>query len=214
MNKRDLTLSGTISFLLRARVLALLVSAAGLQGCATQLVAVGDWGRKPDLHLDAESLSDVRVAVTCHRFNPRSKTVQIRNYRLCGTLEQQLSTLGADVVATDDEPHFTLQFVELGGTDEGVSAVSYIASALTGWLIPFISSSTSRSEFRILDRRGIQIDTAPMTITEVKAFGWGALAGLRGKSLAEQQSIISRKFFALAKNRVVSHARSTKWAQP
>ena len=200
--------------MLRARLVAFLLSAACLQGCATQVVAVGDWGRTPDLHLDSETLSEIRVSVTCHLFNPRSKAVQPRNYRLCGVLAQQLESLGAEIVEPGDEPQFTLQYVELGGTDEGVSAVSYIASALTGWLVPFISSSSSRSEFRILDRRGIQIDTAPMMITEVKAFGWGALAGLRGKSLAEQQSIVSRKFFALAKNRMASHARSTKWAQP
>jgi hypothetical protein len=206
-------LSGSLLLFSRLLLLAL---ALVLQGCATQLIAVGDWGRTPDLHLASDTLQDVRIKVTCHRIDPQNNQLQWRRYGLCATLAGELVNLGAEIVDPEGEETapFTLQYVDVDQSDESGSAISYIAGALTGWLVPYVSTSTSRAEFRILDARGVQIDVAPMTITQVRVFGWGALAGLRGNSLADQQTKISRQFFMLAKNRMASHVRATKWAQP
>jgi hypothetical protein len=201
-------------------VLIALLALTSLQGCATQLVAVGDWGRTPDLHLAEDTLKEVRIKVTCHRLDNRHGRLLPRRYGLCGTLQRQMTTLGATIVDADDETQtetpadYTLQYVDIGSQSEGVSAVSLVAGFMTGWLIPYVSTQDVHAEFRILDARGVQIDSAPMMITHVGLFGWGALAALRSNSLAEQQSRISRQFFMLAKNRMASHVRATKWAQP
>lgn len=188
-------------------------------GCASRLLAVGDWAQSPDLRLDNKSLQTTKVEFGCYRLNPDG-TLAIRSYKVCTGLAADLDAYGATIVGDLDpndpplRPDYTIQYVDLQREKSDASFWSFAASSLTAWIVPVVVTTRSSAEFRILDHRGILVDRVPMTIAEVEVWGWTALVGFFEKSENQQKEFISRQVYAAARNRLASRLRATRWAKP
>lgn len=159
------------------------------------------------------------MRVGCYRLN-RDGKLQAQSYRVCSGLATDLEAHGAVIDESDDDREpaqpvdYTIQYVDLRKVETSASYWSLAGSALTGWIVPFVSSTQSSAEFRILDGRGVTIDHVPMTIAQVTVFGWSAIGGYFGDSDPKQKQMISRQVYLAARNRLASRVRSKRWAQP
>ena len=192
------------------KMLGLSAMLAFLQGCATQFVAVGDWGQPSDLHLNEESLAGVKIGVRCMKMQKNGE-IASQNYPLCKGLERHLAALGAKIVGKDEPgADLTLWYVEQGVVDKLISGGSVVGLIFTAGIVPMVSTATSRAELRVSDAKGVILERETLEASKVRVFGWSAWIGLGHRS---RERDFGKKFYNYAKNRLVSQAINLKLAQ-
>ena len=156
---------------LAPKALCLLV----LSGCATKMVAVGDWGRPSDLNLPQSALAGVRITVRCGALDHAGQITD-RYFKLCLSLENTLKTLGAQLVpASEAGADFTLWYLDRGVSEKRGSALSFAAFCLSFGILPYVSSSASEAELRVTDSRGVILNQIPLRVEAVRGAGLGFL---------------------------------------
>jgi len=179
-------------------------------GCATQFVAMGDWADPSDLHLNDQSLAGVKLSVRCNHMDKQG-IMQAQNYPLCQGLERHLASLGAQIIPnTQSGADLTVWYIEEGVVDKHISAGSVIGLIATAYIIPMVSTATSRAELRITDNKGSVVEQESVSASKVRVFGWSAWLALGKKS---RQRDLGEKFYTYVKNRVVSRAVDLKLAK-
>jgi hypothetical protein len=175
-------------------------------GCASQLLAIGDWGQPADLHLNEQSLAGVKVAVRCAQIpknRPEDKSVP-RKYPLCAGLERHFAALGAEVIKPDQPgADYTLWYFEEGVIEKHVSGTSVLGLIFTIGFSPIVTTATSRAELQVRDARDVVLERQTVEISRVKTFGWTALAALGHRT---REKDMGEKFYRFAENRIVSQA--------
>ena len=182
-----------------------------LASCVTRLETVGDWSRPSELSLSRNYLKGIKIQVQCGMIDKRDRLLA-RRYPICRDLQDLLNDSGAIIVGSTDpsfpnsdaDLHFF--YLDTGKVESSQSGLALAGFIFTGGLVPLVFTGASEAEFRIVDKRGITIDRAPMKIAQIRAFGWGALGGLFGPSLSAQKKEVSQIVFHYAKNRLASQA--------
>lgn len=192
------------------KAILFVAAAVFLQGCATQFMAMGDWSQPGDLHLNNESLADVKVSVRCGR-EDAAGTYTDAKIRLCAGLERHLASLGATIVPPSQSgAQLTLWYIERGVIEKHSNGASVAGMLFTVGISPMVKTATSQAEIRVSDSKGAILERQTATITKVRVFGWSAWTAL-DKKWRERE--LGQKFFDFVKNRVVSQAIDLKLAK-